>query len=198
MGDFIIRFFLFLPSFTPLHPMPPPRPATTLCHHLRVDTSLFTLSCKICSFLSGLFSSYFISFIIIGTCCWWSIIYSTCTDGLSRQIVLVKRINYILFIIGPSRVIFDCYIFSLSFSLSLSSCVCVSVCMPLFIIWQRDCPSIRHKHGSLWMFGALYRLTVIIIIIHEGLLRIALRCQSSLFLEKVTQISHGKTYQLDQ
>ena len=36
----------------------------------------------------------------------------------------------------------------------------------IFLIWQNDCPSIRHEHGMtfLWIFGALYKLTIIIIL----------------------------------
>ena len=35
-------------------------------------------------------------------------------------------------------------------------CVCVCVCVLLFIIWQRDCPSMYHKHGfSMDVWSAL-------------------------------------------
>ena len=29
----------------------------------------------------------------------------------------------------------------------VGGCVCVCMCVLLFIIWQRDCPSMHHKHG---------------------------------------------------
>ena len=46
-------------------------------------------------------------------------------------------------------------------------CVCVlfSLCFPLFIIWQRDCSSMRHEHGFSMDVIALCKLITIIIII---------------------------------
>ena len=50
--------------------------------------------------------------------------------------------------IAPSPIPFSC-------SLSV---------FPLFVIWQRDCPSMRHEQGFSMDVWALYKLTIIIII----------------------------------